>query len=478
MTAQTTEPVPVRSETELAQPLPREIDYSGRIPLLMLITCGLVWLVFSFLVGVFASIKMHAPGMFAGAAALTYGRVAAVSASAFYYGFACEVGIAIALWLFTRLGKSYLIWSSGVFIAGLIWNFVLLLGIIGVFSGDMTQFAAYPMPLWTAPAFFVLFLVLGLSGILTYVSRTERDSYPSTWFLFAAFFAFAWILSAAWLLLGHYPVRGIFQPIVARWYGNNFIDMWLAPIALAIIFYFVSKLKEQPLHSYSLAAVGFWFYIAFAHASGFQNMAAIPNWMPSLSAVINVLLLLPVIAFAINWHYTKSSNPKKPRDISARYIAFSSFAFVSGAFLTTLISCPLVDEVVGLTIFIPGVNQWISQGFIAMAFFAAILHIAPRLTETDWPSAKLISGHFGLTVAGIVISVLALLIGGYVQGGAINDPSVPAVEISKKIIPFIGLGTLGVLLIFIGQLALLFNLLSMFKNACCCILPVIREATR
>ena len=64
------------------------------------------------------------------------------------------------------------------------------------------------------------------------------------------------------------------------------------------------------------------------------------------------------------------------------------------------------------------------------------------------------------------------------QGQAINNPAVAPVQISKKVVPFIGVSTLGLLLLLIGQLALLINLFSMFKNACCCILPMKKEAAR
>src|SRR3569833_2816595 len=170
--------------------------------------------------------------------------------------------------------------------------------------------------------------------------------------------------------------------------------------------------------------------------------------MPPLSSVINVILLLPAIAFGLNLYYTcsRQSKNKTIKDPSSKYMAFAAFAFLLGAFLTALISCPLVDSVVGLTLFIPGVTQWISYGFIAMAFFAAIIHIVPRLTETDWPSVKLLSGHYGLTVAGIVILVLGLTVGGLVQGQAINDPAISSIQISKKVVPFIGVSTLGLLL--------------------------------
>jgi cytochrome c oxidase cbb3-type subunit I len=186
----------------------QEIDYSCRNPLLFLFTAGMIWLIFSLVTGILASIKMHAPGMLADSAALTYGRVAAVSSNAFFYGFASQVAIGVALWL----GKTFLVLPRCGLVAAIIWNIGVALGILGIFAGGMSQHRLFEMPAWTALIFFVSFVVLGISGILTFNARNEREVYPTNWYLLAAFFAFPWIISVAYLLLGRYPVRGVLEP--------------------------------------------------------------------------------------------------------------------------------------------------------------------------------------------------------------------------------------------------------------------------
>src|SRR5687767_13552375 len=107
MTAQIVEPIPVRPSSSVdAQPSPVQIDLSCRVPVLFLITCSIAWLLFSLVFGLLAAVKMHAPGMMADVASLTYGRVAAVSSSAFFYGFASQTAIAVSLWLFARMGRT------------------------------------------------------------------------------------------------------------------------------------------------------------------------------------------------------------------------------------------------------------------------------------------------------------------------------------------------------------------------------------
>ncbi len=446
---------------------------------------SVIWLVISLIFGVFASIKMHAPGMLAHCPALTYGRVAAVASSTFLYGFASQAAIAIGLWLFARMGHTFLVLPRAALIAGKLWNLAVFCGAVGILMGALTHFPGYEMPPWTSWMFLLAFVILGLSGLLTFVSRNERDLYPSNWFLFLGFFALPWTLSIAYVLLGRYTIRPIMEPVVATWFANNFMMLWLAPVALAILFYLISKLSLQPLYSRSMAVFSFWFYILFATASGFQNFAGLPNWMPNLSAVSNTLLLLPVAVITVNWYYTWVGHNKggKAKDRTTKYVIFSAIGFLGFVLLNLALSCPQIDEVIGLTIFKDGVTTWFLYAFVGMALFAAMHHIMPRLAEVDWPSSGLVSAHYALTVAGIVITVAAYLLGGYVQGNAINNPAVqfngPG-GVVRQVIPYVGISTVGLLVLLVGQLALLSNILLMAKASIaeCCGIGSRKEVVR
>ena len=451
--------------------LPQEIDRSCR-PLLYLFAASMLWLVFSLLAGIVASVKMHAPGMMAEAGWLTYGRVAAVASNAFYYGFASQAAIAAALWLFARLARAYLVLPRASVVAAIVWNTVVTLGLLGIFAGGMSQHRLYEMPAWTSLGFFAAFLVFGVAGILTLNSRADRELYPSNWFLLAGFFVLPWIMAVAHLLLGRYVVRGTVEPTIAIWYASNFLWLWLGSVALAVIFYFVSKLSHRPLHSRPLAVFGFWSYLLFANALGFQNMPGLPNWLPVLSTVMSVLLLLPAAVFAYAWYNTWAGHnrSKKQKEGASKYVSFAMFGFLVAVAVNAIVAQRGPDELVGLTVFHHGAAAWFNYAFLGMAFFAAIVYIVPRLTDIDWPSARLSNAHFLLTATGLILVAGAFMIGGMVQGAAMNNPNIPVNQMVKRVVPFIGMNSIGLLLILLGQAALLGNMFSMFKTCiwnCC-----------
>lgn len=455
----------------LVQPSAQEVDASCRGPLLLLFACSLVWLVVALFLAAFASVKSHAPGMFSDVAALTFGRLAGASSSSFYYGFASQAGIAIAIWLFARMGRTFMVLPRVSFVAAILWNLAVLIGVASIFAGEMTHYPAFEMPGGLFPAVFVAFALLGIAALLTFNARTEREIYPANWFLFAAIFVFPWIYTTAGMMLGDANVRPVLQPIISTWFFNNFLWLWLGSLALGTIFYFVSKLSGQPLHSQSLAAFGFWFYLFFATGSGFQNLPGVPNWMPALSRVLNILLLVPVLAFALNWHRTWRGRPRKqPLDPAAKYVVFSAGAFMASVGLLALLSCPLFDELLGFSIFLPGVIELANYGFIGMAFLGAMAHILPRLASVEWPKPALAAWHFRLTAAGVLLGVSALLIGGFVHGSAMNNPSVEFLSAVRRAVPFIGVNTIALLLIGVGQVLLLVNFGAMLRLCCaeCC----------
>jgi cytochrome c oxidase cbb3-type subunit I len=483
MSAATTAPAtaPNTGTQVYAQPSPMEIDLSCRKALMLLFTHSIFWLVFGLLLSVIASIKLHGPGMFASMPGLTYGRVSAAASSSYLYGFASQAGIAIALWLLCRLGRTFLVFSGGIIVGALLWNFGVLVGVLGIFYGNTTGFDRFEMPLYIAPVLFVAYALMGISGLLTYHTRTESDTYPSTWYILAAFFVFPWIYSTAALLLGPYAVRGPMQPIVATWFGNNFIAMWLAPLALAVLFYFASKLSQQPLFSYGTAVFGFWGYVLLAHASGFQNLHVAPNWMPALSTVIN-LFLMPIVVLAITYNLYKTwsghGTKLKEKSPEAKYIAFAALSFVVAGAVTALSSIRKIEYIVGYTVFQFGLAQLVIFGFIGMAFFGAMVHILPRLTEIDWPITKFTRMHYSASVLGIGLGVVALLIGGFIHGNMLNDTKVSSIQAIRRTIPFIGISTLGLIIFLAAQVLLLANFAAMVKACCAGCCGIGKEANR
>src|SRR5215831_8661636 len=97
--AQSAQPIPASSAGVGGSPTPSGIDFSCRVPLLVLFVSGGIWLVIGSVFGLIASIKFHSPAFLADTAWLTYGRVHAAYINSVVYGFCVQEGLGVGLWL-------------------------------------------------------------------------------------------------------------------------------------------------------------------------------------------------------------------------------------------------------------------------------------------------------------------------------------------------------------------------------------------
>lgn len=450
------EPIPVahvpQRQTSLSS---QAIDASCRGPLLFLFLSGMAWLAVATLLLLIASIKLHAPGFLAGTPWLTFGRIRQAAMNAFLYGFASQTAIGVLLWLLCRLGRTVLLFRASVLIGGLLWNFFLTLGFLGILAGASTGFEWLEMPRFVPPLLFVAYLFLGVAGVLTFYARREPELYVSQWYLLAALFWFPWIYSAASLLLLYQPVRGVVQAVVNAWFTNNFLGLWLAPVGLAAIYYFIPKLLHRPLHGRWLASTGFWIIALVTNWTGLAQLTGgpLPRWTYSASSAANLLIICALICIGMNWHYTLAGQYSRIRgNVTFQFIAFSAFGFLLATAEGVLIGLREVSAVTHFT-YVPLARTFLALfGFLAMALFGSVYYIVPRLTLAGWPRAGWVRVHFWCSAVGITVIYLSLTVGGLIQGIQWNNPAVQPVAVLRPTIPFVGMATTGFLVLLIGQL--------------------------
>ena len=390
---------------------------------------------------------------------LTYGRVRPAGVNAMLYGFCLQAGLGVALWMLARLGRTTLAAPWLVIVGALCWNLGVALGILGILAGGSTGFENLEMPAYAASLMFLGYLMMAFWGVLTFHQRRERQLYVSQWFLFAALFWFPWIYSTANLLLQGFRARGMAQAVIAWWYSENLLVVWLGLVGLAAIFYFVPKLTRRELHSRYLALLTFWMLILFGSWGGIPASAPVPAWMPALSVVTTVLGIITVVAVFLNVFRTTDgkclmlmSNP------SLKFIGFGLVAFVLGGLASAVTAVPAVNQITQFTWFTIGKGLLNFYGFFAMVIFGAIYYIVPQLMGQEFPFPKLVRAHFWTAAAGVLLFVVPLAIGGIVQGLKLQHADVAFTDIAKGTLPFLRVSTIGDLLMALGHVMFLVNL--------------------
>jgi cytochrome c oxidase cbb3-type subunit 1 len=430
--------------------------------------------------GFLGLLKFHAPNLLAGSAWLTYGRLASAQLTALVYGFGLPAGLAVALWLIARLGRTRLRLAWVAVLGAVLWNFGVTIGCLGILLGDGTGFEWLELPRYALPILGVGYALIGVSALLTFAQRQEPRLYPSQWFLLAGLFWFPWVFSTASLLLVFVPVRGVMQAVVQGWYAANLSTGWFGFIGLAVLFYLVPKLAARPLHSQPQALLAFWLLVLLGGWGGMPASAPLPAWMSSVCRVATWLLLVPVLAIAINLGRTIRGQAAPPRDRWSWVLSVcGGAAYLLAAGLTILGAWPQVDAVTQFTFYLTGRTGLFLYGFYAVTLFAAFYHLVPRLWPAGLPSGRLVTLHAGCVLAGVVLFAGPLLVGGALQGAALNRADVAFLDALKPGLMALRVATMGGLLLLIASLALATNVfwaLARAGRAVC--LPALAAATR
>jgi len=414
------------------------------------------------LLGLAAAMSFHKPDLFANCACLSFGHAQAAANDLVLYGFIIPAALGVILWIFARLSQAPLALPIVPVAAANIWHLGVLVGTVSILLGHSTGHTWLEYPRIAAVLLFAAFMLVAVSAVATMGFRSNREMYPSHWFLFAGLLWFVWTYSSANLfLLSGQPPRGVVQAIIGWWFSNNMIFVWLALVGVGIAFYLLPKFANKPLANTGYVTFGFLTLIFFGTWCGIPHGAPVPAWLPTTSAFAAMLTILPIIALAIVAGKTVCGSGFSLCAGPFCFVKFGTMSFVVSALLYVAEFCPRGARGLDFTWFSVGVTQWQLFGFAGMILTGAIYEILPRMMDKALPSPLLAKLNFVTFVLGTIIYVIPLLIGGYEQGLKLQDPSVAFADASGAALMFLRASTLGQVLLLLGSLCLLLNVFVM-----------------
>lgn len=455
------------------------IDLSTRGPVLFFTASAAVWLLIGSLFALISSFKLHSPGFLDDCAWLTYGRTHGAENATLLYGWGCNAAFALVLWLLARLSQAHLRQPLVLVVAGLFWNLGVTLGVVGLLAGDGTALDGLEMPAYASPLLFLAYLFIGTWAFLTYRTGRSEHVYISQWYVLGALFWFPWMFSIATIMLFVDPTRGTVQSLVHVWFSQGLLNLWFLPLAIGLIYYFLPKLLGRPISNYYLSVYGFWVLAACGGWTGVSRLIGgpVPAWVVSAGIAASFLMVVSIVVVAVNFLPTMmaSGGSTQPRDPSYRFIAFGAIALLVSMTVSVLFSIRGVAEITQFSFLSVAQFQLTFYGVFSMVAFGALYYALPRVAGRAWPMSGLVSLHFGLAALGILLSVVALAIGGYAQGQALNAlphgaeaAPTPFAEIVKSLSPYLFARTAAWLVMLVGHLAFAANVCSLARAACCC----------
>jgi len=442
-----------------ASPEVGEIDRSARCSLSFLLVSSFAWLVFGGILALINLVQLHTPTFLADCSIFTFGRLQAMQETALIYGWAANAGLAVALWLLARLGGSPLRGANYVLLGGIFWSLGVQLAIMGIALGDQTSFAFLQMPRYAQPILLFAFAAVAAPGVLVWTGRRNETTYATQWYAVAALFLFPWFFSVAQVMLIFSPVRGVLQAVVAAWFAQNLFSLWLAPLAMAALYYLVPKIKGKVVPSYDFAIYGFWSLLLFGTWMGGRHLIGgpVPAWIPTMGITATVLVLFHHMIVFVNLRgvFTPGGSTV------LKFAAYGFGAYLLGAVVDVVISSRAFAVATQFTLF-QQAQTHLGVAAFSMIMFAAIYFLAPRLVGAAWPSAGLIRAHYVASAGGFTLLIASLAIAGWKQGVALNDASVSFEMIASQLRPWLLAATAAQALLIVGNLSLGIHFVRLF----------------
>ena len=428
------------------------------------------WLVFATALGLLLSLKFSYPELW-NSPYTVFGRLRPIHTNTLFWGWTSLAMVGLCLFVVPRTSRTHLYSLKLARVALWLWNLAVTLGVVALALGINNGNQEYREYVWPIEVIFGAGLLLHLYNFFRTIERREiREIYISNWYIVAAF---CW--TGALVVVAYLPwyQHGLAQTNIQGYYMHQGVGMWFTPVVLGLTYYFLPKFLNRPIYSYSLGVLAFWTQLGFYTLIGAHHFvfSAIPWWIQTTAIVFSVGMMVPVWAGTGNFLLTMRG---KWRTIGRSY----SLPFILvGAVCYGLVSTQGTFEAFRwtnvywhFTSFTVGHSHFTMYGFVAFLIWGGIYGLLPRLTGHE-PSIMAVGIHFWFSTIGMLIYVIALSIGGSVQG-ADWVRQLPFIQSVIDIEPYWLWRSVGGTLMVLSHVVFAFNLYRMRPRAAAEAIPV------
>ena len=446
---------------------PDAVDASCRLPVLKAVVCGLAWLLAGLALLLGASILQHQPA-WGGCEYFGYGKMAAAARVALIYGFAVPTGLAVGLWVLFRSAGTNVRTGLAVAAGSVIWNLGVISGVAGIIAGEGTGLRGFEFPAYTGGILLAGYLLMGVATLVSYGIGSKAGLRFPQLMVLAAMVWFPWLLTTAQIMLVWMPVRGVLTALTAAWYEQSLMWGVLVPLTLAGLWQLRDESKEIGLPRPVLATFGYWSLLVVAGWLGASTLVGgpVPAWVASTGVVAGVLLIIPVVLIGLNLFGGTGR-------VGGSLAILSGLSFLAAGVATALTSLRCANSILHFTGFPMALTELLLLGFVTLGLLSALYVVLPRLVGFAWPRTELVVGHVGLSAVGLGLTVLPLLLGGWIQGHRLDSTSWGINAINAGLINCLRIRSLGLLVLFGAQVVFLAH----WAMLCIRHFPVVKQFT-
>ena len=287
--------------------------------------------------------------------------------------------------------------------------FLTLLGVVGTEFLDIlvnffSQNSAYDLGNSSLLILLKILVVFGLFGLssLNLLAKKEPSIFTSAQFIYGA---------VVFYLISLFIIRGelnVFSDIflINSLYASTHIYVGVTFIYLAIIHFLMTRPLEAIMFNKTLSSIAFWGFLFLLPWTNFKYYygSVLPNWIENISIYLSISLVVPLLAFLVN--YTKTIQSKEAAENkSLGLMNFSVILFSITTIFHIVSSFENLLPILGITNFV-NVIRFGYVGSLVMATISFSYYLIPKLFGREVAYSRLEDIVFN----GFKISYLLVLI--------------------------------------------------------------------
>ncbi len=436
------------------------IDRSAKLVVSFFVASAGLWLLAAALLAYIAAAKLTDPFFLSGIEYLTYGKVKIAQANAFVYGWGGNSIFAATLWIIARLSQAEVRGRIFLLFAGTLWNLGITAGLLGILDGKMNAHELLEMPTEVWPVLFIGYSIIAFLALVIHRSREHSSTIAPQWFILSSLLWFPALFLIAWNGLELNPARGTLQTVLSMWFGQSLIWLWLTPMALGAAYYVIPAIMGIVIDKYYLAIFGFWCIAALAPWSVLNHLVGgpVPMWIPAVGTVMSIAMIFPIAVASTNFHATAFKDVGKVwNSLPLRFVIFGTLSYTLSSYIGVIFSLPAVAKLTQFSI----INEFhFNQrvyGFFSMIIFGVVYHMLPKITGREIGTGSK-TFHFWTSAAGVMMLLLAYLIGGLTHGVLAQQPSLDwASSVISSVQPYFLITKIAFVILGFSQLVFVIN---------------------
>ena len=293
--------------------------------------------------------------------------------------------------------------------------FLTLLGVVGTEFLDIlvnffSQNSAYDLGNSSLLILLKILVVFGLFGLssLNLLAKKEPSIFASAQFIYGA---------VVFYLISLFIIRGqlnVFSDIflINSLYASTHIYVGVTFVYLAIIHFLMTRPLKAIMFNKTLSSIAFWGFLFLLPWTNFKYYygSVLPNWIENISIYLSISLVVPLLAFLVN--YTKTIQSKEAAENkSLGLMNFSVILFSITTIFHIVSSFENLLPILGITNFI-NVIRFGYVGSLVMAAISFSYYLIPKLFGREVAYSRLEDVVFnGFKISYILVLINNTLIG-------------------------------------------------------------------